>query len=490
MNSSTDLVVGRRPVGWSFGDKPRRQSLSDVARLKATVIAGGYCVGCGGCASVPGSPIRMQLDSLGRLQAVVSDADAALSGAVVTPACPFGDASPDENAIAAELFSSPQSNLDGRIGWFRAIWAGYVSEGEFRARGSSGGMGNWIAAELLRRGAVDAVAHVKPDADGRLFSFSISRNLSELELGAKSRYYPVEMSAVLRHMRENPGRYALVGVPCFIKAARLQARLDPVIEERLRFTIALVCGHLKSEQFAKMFAWQLGLHPDRIASIDFRVKNDHGRANQYSVRVTGEGKDGAKFDRVGQNKDFFGYLWSHGFLKYRSCDYCDDVMGETADITVGDAWMPAYVNDPRGTNIVIVRNIELEDVVRQGIADGRLSLSQISADEAAKSQDAGLRHRRQGLSVRLARAIRQKRWTPPKRVIAGSDRLSLRQRLVYVVREKMSERSHRAFQQALQASDFGIFVRTLTPYMVLHDWLNRNRDIKASLKRLFRGTGK
>lgn len=487
MNAPRRAATGRQEAGGGHQDAMRDDRLSDVARLKATVLAGGYCIGCGSCAAAPESPIRMQMDAMGRLQATVEDSAAALSDAAVTAVCPFSDAAPDEDEIAGQLFAAPPATLDARIGWFREIWAGHVAEGDFRAMGSSGGMGNWLAQELLERGMVDAVLHVRPDTDGRLFSFAVSRSLDELKRGAKSRYYPVEMSGVLSHMRDVPGRYALIGVPCFIKAARLQARRDPVIAERLQATIALVCGHLKSVHFATMFAWQLGIRPDRITSVDFRVKNDHGRANQYSVRASGEDELGASVTRTRQNKDFFGYLWSHGFFKYRACDYCDDVMGETADVTVGDAWLPEFVNDPRGTNVVVTRSADMQDIIRRGIAEGRLALNRIGADDAAKSQDAGLRHRRLGLSVRLARAIRRGRWVPPKRVAPGSGSLSTRQHWVYLVREVMSERSHRAFQQALARNDLKLFARTMTRYIVLHDWLNRNRGFIASLKKVLRG---
>ncbi|HWA47601.1 MAG TPA: Coenzyme F420 hydrogenase/dehydrogenase, beta subunit C-terminal domain [Dongiaceae bacterium] len=459
-----------------------RHGIAGVARLKATVIDGGYCVGCGSCAAVPGSPIRMAMDRFGRLQATIDHADAGMRDIEVTPVCPFSDAAADEDQIAAELFSAPGARRDARIGWSREVWAGHVTEGDFRKEGSSGGMGNWVAAELLRLGEIDAIVHVKPDADGRLFSFAISRTLQELRTGAKSRYYPVEMSAVLRLIRERPGRYALVGVPCFVKAARLQARQDPVIAQRLRFTIALVCGHLKSERFAAMFAWQMGLHPSRMSGFDFRVKSETGRANQYSVRAVGRQRDGTPFDRTRQNKDFFGYLWSHGLFKYRACDYCDDVMGETADITVGDAWLPGFVDDPQGSNVVIARHRRIEEIVRRAIGEGRLSLAPMSIDDAAQSQDAGLRHRRLGLAVRLARAARQKRWAPPKRFRDG--RLTRRQSLVYIVREIMAERSHEAFQRALDSGRFEIFARRMIPYMALHDWLNRNRSFRSAVKML------
>ncbi|MGC9322644.1 MAG: Coenzyme F420 hydrogenase/dehydrogenase, beta subunit C-terminal domain, partial [Kosmotogaceae bacterium] len=61
--------------------------------------------------------------------------------------------------------------------------------------------------------------------------------------------------------------------------------------------------------------------------------------------------------------DFYGYNWGYGFFKYKACDYCDDVVSETADVSVGDAWLPEYVNDSGGTNVVIVRNPVIKKII-------------------------------------------------------------------------------------------------------------------------------
>jgi coenzyme F420 hydrogenase subunit beta len=39
---------------------------SEVTTLFEAVVDGGYCIGCGACAALPGSPIRMKLDDSGR----------------------------------------------------------------------------------------------------------------------------------------------------------------------------------------------------------------------------------------------------------------------------------------------------------------------------------------------------------------------------------------------------------------------------------------
>jgi coenzyme F420 hydrogenase subunit beta len=453
-----------------------RPAAKTVAQdLRSTVIAGGYCIGCGSCAAVKGSPITMADDGYGRIQAVLDpDADLPM-GLQIEKVCPFAAGNPNEDETGAWLFDAVGASHDPRLGWWRGLWAGHVAEGEFRSRGSSGGMGNWIASELLRRGEVDAVLHVQPDVDGRLFGFSISTSLGELNKGAKSRYYPVEMSQVLRHVAREPGRYALIGVPCFIKAARLLARQEPAIAERLRYTISLICGHLKSDSFAAMFGWQLGIAPSKVDGIDFRVKNEHGPANRYSIAVSGKGGDGGQLYRSARNDSFLGSPWSYGLFKYRACEFCDDVFGETADVTVGDAWLPGWLDDSGGANVVVSRNPAIDRIIREGIAEEKLALGEITADQVARSQEAGLRHRRDGLAIRLADAERKGQWHPPKRVASDLLRLPFRLRTVYRLRQILAERSHWAFKDAMNADDFSIFVRRMVPLMTLHDIVNSRR---------------
>ena len=46
-------------------------------------------------------------------------------------------------------------------------------------------------------------------------------------------------------------------------------------------------------------------------------------------------------------------------LKYKACDFCDDVFGEVADVVFGDAWVEKYatasaVTKKRSINPVLV----------------------------------------------------------------------------------------------------------------------------------------
>ncbi|NUQ17826.1 MAG: coenzyme F420 hydrogenase [Sphingomonas sp.] len=398
------------------------------------IVRSDLCIGCGSCAA------QMRWDRDGFLK---PDDRAEPPAEQFANQCPFSPAAANEDQIAAERFPSA-SAADPRIGRFEAAYVGHALEDPFRRNGSSGGLTSWVAAELLRTGAVDGVAHVapaEPQKDGRFFGYRISHSLDELSRGAKSRYYPVELTSVLREIRQVPGRYAVVGVPCFIKAIHLLRRVDPVIRERVTHTLGLFCGHMKSAAMVESFALQLGADIRRVRAIDYRIKDERRPANWYRAHL--ELDDGSS-----AAQDWWHLAdgdWGAGFLQNPACDWCDDVVGETADVSFGDAWVEPYSSDGRGTNVMVVRSKQLADMVERARSDGRLELRPVDADFIAQTQAAGLRHRRDGLAYRLT--WRGRGVTPRKRV-QPSAALPLRRKLVYRMRHAIARWSHRMFRLA------------------------------------------
>jgi coenzyme F420-reducing hydrogenase beta subunit len=419
--------------------------------LAGTVVAGGYCVGCGACTVLPGSPMRLSWAALGHFEAFEGPESSIPAGDERLQAvCPFGATAPDEDVLAAALF--PDAAPHPEIGRHLAAYVGHVAEEGWRQAGSSGGMGSWIAAELLRSGTVNAVIHVHArqptDGDERLFAYGVSTTPEQVVAGAKSRYYPIELSAVMAAVRARPGHYAVIGVPCFVKAVRLLARQDPAIAERVACCVALVCGHLKSARFAESLAWQLGVPPGGLVAIDFRHKLRDRPANEYGLAVRPRGAAPGAPPLVRPMRELAGHDWGMGFFKLKACDYCDDVLGELAQHVVGDGWLPEYLADAAGTNIVVARRADLAKLLDGAIAAGRLALQPIGADAVAASQRAGLRHRREGLAYRLWLQDRAGRWRPPKRVQPRADHLGWRQRRVFRSRIALMELSHAAYDRA------------------------------------------
>ncbi|AFZ44042.1 coenzyme F420 hydrogenase/dehydrogenase beta subunit domain protein [Halothece sp. PCC 7418] len=444
---------------------PTDQFTSETTTLLKTVINGGYCIGCGACSAVENSPFSITLNDQGCFTATFQpDSQRQTSEAKVLAVCPFSDHAINEDQIGKKLYATSATYHD-KIGYYITTYAGFVKEKDFRQRGSSGGIAKWILYQLFNEGLIDAVIQVKRNrptaSDPMLYRYSVAHSVSDIRSGSKSVYYPIEMSEVLEYIKHHPGRYAITGVPCFIKALRLLSLQEPIFQERIQFCIGIICGHLKSTRYADMLAWQGGIPPGNLTSIDFRQKLPHTKANEKGVEMIGVNHSGEAITKVGIVQEFFGTNYGLGFFKYQACDYCDDVTAEVADVAIGDAWLPQYINDGNGTSAVVVRHRLIQQLIEKGMTSGQLQLDCLSAEEIARSQDAGLRHRREGLAYRLYLKDLAGEWRPQKRVKAQFSHLSKQLRKIHKLRVLIAEKSHVAFKSAIEADQFSLFKKEM-----------------------------
>ncbi|GGC97020.1 Coenzyme F420 hydrogenase/dehydrogenase, beta subunit C-terminal domain [Undibacterium terreum] len=439
------------------------------------VVEGGYCVGCGACKVASRGAITIQSDSLGRFVPKLDGLSQQLLSEV-DPVCPFSDASQDETVLGREIFGGKSLPHDERLGFYQSLYAGRITDSAFIERSSSGGLTTWLAAELLKAGLVDGVIHVgEPEHQSdRLVGYTVSENLQQLQSRTKSRYYTIEFSDVLASIRGNGRRYVFIGVPCFVKAMRLLSASDPVLKDQVLFHFALICGHLKTPAFAELLAWQLGVQPATLSRFDFRVKDPQQGASRYSVAAWADSGTTAK---SGPAYKLYGSNWGHAFFQLKACDACDDVMGELGDVTFGDAWLPEYEKDWQGTNIVICRSSQLQDLLKQGVSSGAIQLDLISADQVAKSQDGNYRHRWDGLSLRAADAKRKGTWFPHKRIAPGSRHVDFFRKRVVRLRARIAEKSHTEFLAAKSKNDLSLFLAAMEPLTQqmrnIYDWSYR-----------------
>jgi coenzyme F420-reducing hydrogenase beta subunit len=419
------------------------------------IVQSGLCIGCGSCVGQSELPdAHVEFDSYGLLKPIGPKHWYTEDSERFTRTCPFSPVSANESVLAAELYPSANES-SAALGPFQSAYVGHVSEENLRMQGSSGGMVTWVALELLRLGLIDGVAHVvatgEPRTKGKYFHYRISRTEEEVRQGAKSRYYPIEMSEILKTIREVPGRYAVVGIPCFIKAVQLLRREDPIYRERIKFTLGLFCGHMKSARFVESFAWQMNVPVEDIQGVDFRYKAPDRPANWYNAMLTL--KDG----RI-VNKDWWHLAdgdWGAGFFMNSACNYCDDVVAETADISFGDAWVEPYSSDGKGTNVVVVRSPQIAAILTDGINENNLKLQEVNGDFVEQTQAAGFRQRREGLAYRLTWA--KDGLHPIKRVAPCADKLNKERKIIYRIRYRISAWSHRMFRLARRLNSPGIY---------------------------------
>ena len=188
-------------------------------------------------------------------------------------------------------------------------------------------------------------------------------------------------------------------------------------------------------------------------------------------------------------RDLVGGNWGHSAFQPEACNFCDDVVGETADISFGDAWLPQFASDPRGTNIVISRNLEIDDVFNDAHRRQEIEIFEASPEDAVASQAGGFRHRRDGLSVRLADDLAAGLSVPRKRVAAIVDgTLSGRRVALFRQRRRMAESSHAAFAAARAEKDLDIYLKHQKKEMAAYARIEMSfgRRLLRRIKRLMR----
>lgn len=463
-----------------------------MSRDLPLVVSTNVCVGCGACATVAPDHLAMRLSEQGTYLPVARDgrALAALDASVLEAAdrvCPFSGSARNEDVLGAALFAAGDDVAHHEVtGYYRSIVAGHVTAGDFRDRGTSGGMTSWVLHRLLTSGEVDGVVHVASTLDGLpdpLSRYVISRTPEELLGGRKSRYHVQTIPGVMAQVREQPGRYAVVGVPCFIKAVRLLAESDAVLRERLVFAASLVCGHYKSTLYSEYVAWSAGVLPTDVEDIDYRHKEPGRAPNHYSVRVTPHNGD----DVVLGVEQIPMADWGIGLFKLGACDYCDDIVGETADISLGDAWLPPFMADWQGANLAIARSPLAAQLIDEGRSSGELDVIPWGAEDVAAAQAGAVRHRRAGLAVRLANREREGTWAPAKRVAPVPPTeldSTFAQRMLN--REAIALASPAAYLAARRSGDLAVFRRTMAPLVARYDGSRSSTLVRRAAARTLR----
>lgn len=425
-------------------------SNDSIKVLNNTVIENQICIGCGVCAVEENSPFEIWRNEYGLNTVKIKEKNSA-SVQDFLAICPFSGKSDNENTLSDQLnFGSNSNNF---IGSYSALYAGHVLEGEFHEKGSSGGIGKWISFELLKQKEVDFIVQViASNEEASLYSYSIVTDYQEVINGSKSVYYPVELSEVIKKINSLKGTFCITAIPCFAKALRLYANTNKDFKSRMKYVIGLVCGHLKSSNYAEMIAWQAGILPGNLKKIDFRKRIANSEAREKGVEL--ESNNTVISSKV---KEFFGTDYNLGFFKYNACNYCDDVFAETADIVIGDAWIPEYYSLPKGTNILVIRNTHLADLIEGAFRLNKIFIERLSEDKIISSQEGGLRDRREGLAYRLFLDKQKGKWYPEKRVLPVNI-VSLDRRKIYEMRIKMAQMSHKWFFEAKLRNDLNYFV--------------------------------
>lgn len=355
-----------------------------------TIIENQLCTGCGACISEDTSKTSfMHWDEYGFLIPKITPES---SQDLMIDVCPFKPGQLNEDEISETFIKSPLTTFNPEIGYYQKLYVGFSRD--YRKTSSSGGIATFVFGQLLHR---DIAQHlfVVMENNGS-YAYKLISNISELKLISKTRYTPVTLEDLFIMIDSIDGKVAVSGTACFVKAIRLKQIKKPHLKKKISFIVGIICGGLKSKYYTDYLAQSAGCS-DEYQNAQYRVKNESSTATDYKFACTNSTTN--KIHMVDMQK--LGDMWGTGLFKSNACDFCDDVLTELADISLGDAWIHPYISDGLGNNIVITRSSLSEKIIADGIVDQKLNLEILPTSEVILSQRGSFNHRHKGLKYRI-----------------------------------------------------------------------------------------
>lgn len=353
------------------------QRLSQIENI-SSIPEMGLCAQCGMCEAVcPADCIHFVWGKVQKIP-IVNDEQCILCGDCLA-VCPGRELSADTGA---------QSLSDKYIGRFDKAMVMKGNRDFINDYTASGGFVTSFLAYLLDKKHVDGVVNVCLNGgDPRGAKSQLVTDSSELRNSTGSVYYAVPLGPALKEISKRSGTFAVVGLPCQIRGINKLREFDEY-KDRISVTISLFCGFMTGIHASEYLLSSLRIpEGERIDRISFRAKRDD--RDGFLV----ETEKGEYFVARGDYTAIVNRLFS-----YKRCLMCDDMTGEEADVSCGDA-RKKYGED---NTLVLSRNAGLTGLISDAIENGYLHLSRsLSADEVVSTQRRILQYKKGTIGPRL-----------------------------------------------------------------------------------------
>jgi coenzyme F420 hydrogenase subunit beta len=324
-----------------------------------TVVESGLCMGCGLCSSLADGAIDMIMTKEGRLRPVAREVLDLEFNKKFNAVCPG-------ILVRGTEPSSIPAQADNDEIWGPAVELviGYAKDPTVRFQATSGGVLTALSQFLLKLGRVNFVLHVGASKTSPVRSEArLSFDAAAVLEGAGARYCPVaplaDFDAVLA--RREP--FALVGKPCDIAAARNLAKVDPRVDEYMRYALTFLCGGSSDLTKSEHALQQFGLREEDVESMRYR-----GFGSPGNTRIVSQ--DGQEYQLT------YKEMWEdeNGWMIQPRCKICPDPLGQGADIVAGDVWPGGSPIDDEGFNGIIVRTGRGLELFNEAVASGVLEI--------------------------------------------------------------------------------------------------------------------
>jgi coenzyme F420-reducing hydrogenase beta subunit len=243
---------------------------------------------------------------------------------------------------------------------------------------SSGGLIKEVLRNVLSSGDIDGVIALDHVA-GIDFAARLVTTPEDVDTLPGSIYHNLKQTPALQILRDTPGRFALVAIPCQLEGMYSWIRTQaPELRDKIVLTVGLLCGWQYSHHSINAMGEYLGYDPANISDISYR---GGGPVGKLTVTTT----DGEVY--TASRRVDFGYqvAFDRHFNTNR-CHVCINHSNFLADLVVGDAWLPSTVFTKTGVSLVVCRTEFAETVLKRLVDSGSCVSIEVGEDEIRESQ--------------------------------------------------------------------------------------------------------
>lgn len=331
------------------------------------VIASGMCIGCGAC-EMADSSVRVSLNPTKLIYE--PETPGSQSAADVCPAVAV-----DYEGLQKYLF--PGADI-GAYGVVRSVHLSQSTNIGRNTTASSGGLIKEVLRHLLTENEIDGVIALD-HVSGIEFAARLVTTPEDVDTLPGSIYHNLKQTPALQILRDTPGRFALVAIPCQLEGMYAWIRTQaPELREKIVLTVGLLCGWQYSHHSINAMGEYLGYDPQKITDISFRGGGPVGK-------LTVTTNDGEQF--TASRRVDFGYqvAFDRHFNTNR-CHVCINHSNFLADLVVGDAWLPSTVFTKTGISLVVCRTELAESVLGALVSNGSCVSIEVGEEEIRESQ--------------------------------------------------------------------------------------------------------
>lgn len=344
------------------------------------VAAWRLCVGCGVCAYVCPSHVSLMDFTEEGIRPVIKDDNCSGCRECLT-ACPAVETSfvldPEGRTIFDRKLAATRDAFTKEWGQVLEIWEGNATDEELRFKGASGGALTALALFCLERGGMDGVLHIGADSTDPVRNRTrFSRSRADLLAAAGSRYSPASVGNGLHLVEEASAPCAIIGKPTEIAGIQRARTIRPGLDEKIGVLLSFFCAESPSTAGSIALLERMGVEPSQLEGLRYR---GCGWPGHFAPTKKGETTPAGKIPY----RDSWAFLQA---FRPWAVNVWPDGTGEVADISCGDPWYEEPDGKNPGFSLIVVRTARGQQLLKDAVDAGYLSLRPAERWKLEKSQ--------------------------------------------------------------------------------------------------------